>query len=379
MAGKKNKRNADGLRFDVNSDEANICGYDGNADFVSIPETYKGLPVRHIYDGVFKNCSKLRAVHLPDTLYTIGRKAFKGSSIENLAIPGSVYSIAEDALDAPDLENIEVDEESECFCSVDGILFDKSMSRLIRYPPKKHGDSYTVPPTVGCVCKRSFYGSKVSTVSLPPSVKVVEDKAFMSSYLKRITMPAVERLGKKSFFATYIRRITIPRTMTEIGECALLTGCLEYIKVNKKNKHFISVDGILYSADQTVLIQAPNTFRRPGSIKYSIPDTVTTISRGAMYDCAIESIDIPESVKTIGAQAFQYSFIRSITLPPSVEYIGKCAFYGVSQLEAVRIKSEWPLIEDHAFDSIYLDVAWVSSKAKLGKKVFRKSCEVIRW
>jgi len=168
--------------------------------------------------------------------------------------------------------------------------------------------------------------------------------------------------------------------MTKIGECSLVTGYLEKIIVSKRNRHFSTVDGILLSKDRTVLIQAPNIIDRSRFRTYSIPDTVTTIGKGAMYDCPICSIRLPDSVKTIEAHAFQYSLIRSITIPSSVEHIERYAFYGVDKLKAVRIEGAWTMIEDHAFDgNRSLDAAWVSSKAKLGKKVFAKNCEVIRW
>lgn len=69
----------------------------------------------------------------------------------------------------------------------------------------------------------------------------------------------------------------------------------------------------------------------------TIPDTVTSIEKGAFYKCEkLESIVIPEKVTTIGNDAFSYcKSLERITIPASVTSIGELAFESCVKLESV--------------------------------------------
>ncbi|MHC6202967.1 leucine-rich repeat domain-containing protein [Breznakiellaceae bacterium SP9] len=51
----------------------------------------------------------------------------------------------------------------------------------------------------------------------------------------------------------------------------------------------------------------------------AIPNTVTTIGRGAFYGHNLTSVVIPQSVTTIGAEAFYKNPLTSVTLPANVK------------------------------------------------------------
>ena len=74
-------------------------GYEGNADRLDIPRTYDGHPVTSIADNAFSWESRLRSVHIPDTVTTIGEAAFSWcESLTEIDIPSSVRTIGEWAL-----------------------------------------------------------------------------------------------------------------------------------------------------------------------------------------------------------------------------------------------------------------------------------------
>jgi hypothetical protein len=85
----------------------------------------------------------------------------------------------------------------------------------------------------------------------------------------------------------------------------------------------------------------------------TIPDSVTSIGRGAFEDCTnLTSITIPDSVTSIGDRTFGYcSSLTSITIGNGVTSIGSGAFYGCSSLTSITIGNGVTSIGDEAFAS----------------------------
>lgn len=80
-----------------------------------------------------------------------------------------------------------------------------------------------------------------------------------------------------------VRAIDIPSTIATIGDLAF-ANCPElvYISVNKSNRLFTDVGGILYSFDMTKLITYPSA---SGASSITLPASVTSISAMAFYGC----------------------------------------------------------------------------------------------
>ncbi len=99
--------------------------------------------------------------------------------------------------------------------------------------------------------------------------------------------PAGERVAKiasKAFFGCeWITAVQIPETVREIGTLAF-ADCknLVYISVNEQNPVYCDADGVLYTADQRVLLQYPP--QRAGD-PLALPASVSTISEMAFYGC----------------------------------------------------------------------------------------------
>ena len=85
--------------------------------------------------------------------------------------------------------------------------------------------------------------------------------------------------------------------------------------------------------------------------KVIIPETVTTLGRGAFFTCtALKSINIPDSVTSIGSAAFtNCSSLTSINIPNSVTSIEHNAFSGCSSLISINIPNSVTSIEISTF------------------------------
>ena len=151
--------------------------------------------------------------------------------------------------------------------------------------------------------------------------------------------------------------ITIPSSVTEIGSNAFWRcTSLVSIVVDEGNKNFSSVEGVLFSKDDddvlTSLLCCPQGHMgNESTSKYTIPETVKTISSSAFYGCSnLTSITLPSGLTSIEDSTFYgCSNLRSITLPSGLTSIGKSAFCGCSSLTSILLPSGLTSIGNDAF------------------------------
>ncbi len=185
----------------------------------------------------------------------------------------------------------------------------------------------------------------IKSITIPDSVEIIENQAFDSC-------TSLEKI----YIGSGVKEIGIAPFVFEIegGPCEKL----EEIEVSKDNKHFVSVDGVLYNKDMTTLIQYPL-----GKIQdeFVIPDSVTEIGYGAfvyannlkklvfgkgisvidevlIFGCDnLETVILPDTVTKIDGGAFKFSGIKYIDIPDSVTYLGCEAMTSCHRLETINI------------------------------------------
>jgi len=121
-------------------------------------------------------------VTIPDAVISIGAQAFFAcSGLTTLTIPASVTNIANGAFSGwQSLTAIIVAPLNPSYSSVDGVLFNKSLTTLIRFPEGKAG-SYTVPNTVTSILDNAFSSSVLLTdVTIPDSVITIGHSLSLS-------------------------------------------------------------------------------------------------------------------------------------------------------------------------------------------------------
>lgn len=149
----------------------------------------------------FYNCTALTTVTVGKDVKKIGNYAFS---------------------ECPSLAGITVSSENPYFTSdAHGVLFDRSMKMLIKYPAAATG-AYTVPDTVQVIGSAAFYGcSNLTALTLPATLTTIENQAFRHcSALTSLDIPSgVQTIGIAAFYGcSGLTSIALPENLTVINE-----------------------------------------------------------------------------------------------------------------------------------------------------------------
>lgn len=288
--------------------------------------------IEEISGRAFDSCSKVKEWKLPKSLKRIGPCAFGNISVEEFNIPENVESIAATFISSSNLSRINVDSNNKYFTSVDGILFDKDSTRLIKYPENRDGNSYEVPNTVKTIDANAFISCKnLQTIVIADSVEKIGDFAFDGSKLKTINLGGgITNISNKPFYGAWN---------------------LTNINVITENDKYESENGILFNKGKTILIKYPPAIIN-GEV-YEIPNTVVEIGPQSFYRSQIKNVIIPSSVKKIGSESFFQCYnLEEVNLPEGLERIEWRALYGCHKIKTIVVPSSVTFIDGGAFNNM---------------------------
>ena len=260
---------------------------------------------------------------LPASVEKIKDDAFRGAYDLNVCLDRNAH-----------LSTIYVASGNKHFKSIDGVLFSKDGKTLIRYPEGKRDlETYTIPVGVTEIAAHAFDGChSLRNIIMPQSINYIGDYAFRNCRkVSNIEIPSnVGFIGKDAF-----------------GNCSSLCS----IEVASGNINYYSIDGVLFSRQNTLLLYPIEK----NLTEYTIPSGTTTIGKSAFRNARkLRQVNIPESVTTIESEAFCDCWsVVELVIPHSVTDIGKGAFRGCTSLETVVLPQYINKIEDYMFLDCY--------------------------
>lgn len=352
--------------------------------------------IKSIGDAAFANCGNIESLALPGTLESIGEAAFNGTAIDKAnfdgtperwtAIGGDACCIAQDKIDflehTCDFSGWKYDEHKhwqQCTscgktqsegahtgigdtCSVCGA----ALSEALGSGSIDGGLSWSLSRSGALTISGSGKMPDFSSVANAAPWDKQKDK------IQSVVIESgVQSISGGAFSGcTALEKVSISETVTQIDLNAF-GGCtsLAAFEVAEGNKAFLSVGGVLFSADKELL-------RCPvgKSADYTVPSGTVAIAGGAFKDCAkLESLVIPDSVTAIGESAFENcaalkritlpknitkleascfsgcTALAEIALPDSVKTLGEKVFSGCAALKSVKIPAEVTVIPAEAF------------------------------
>ncbi len=238
-------------------------------------------------------------------------------------------------------------------------------SSLLRYNEQSQR-IVKVPEGITKICASAFgrlnENDQVEEIVLPSSVKIIEKNAFRGrKQLKKINIPdGVKEIPGGTFAeCEKLESIYIPASVETIDATAFRTFhecALKAIEVDKDNKNYCSVNGMLLSKDKTELLLIPGGTRNSG---FEIPEGVSKInSRAAYSNMALTELVFPSSLKTIGKSAFHgCENLERVEFPEGLEIIGKYAFSECKKLGTIVWPKKLRKIGDWAFKKTGLGAA----------------------
>ena len=178
----------------------------------------------------FFYCTELTSAIIPDSVTSIQGYAFYGcTGLASLTIPASVENIGtpeDTTIEGYDtgsfvwssgITSINVDPANAVFTSVDGVMYDKTKTKLLVCPPGRTG-SFSIPSGVTELAGNSLYScAKLTNVDIPNTVTKISGGAFDGCYeLTRVTIPkSVTSIGSWAFiFCPNLKEIEFGHSAT---------------------------------------------------------------------------------------------------------------------------------------------------------------------
>lgn len=317
-----------------------------------------------------------KRAELPIQVERINIGAFNSDDLQTVVLHENVSTIEDGAFSlCPNLLNIEVSEDNQVFSSVDGVLFNKWMTKLICYPAGKTDTSYTIPDTVTSISPLAFNGCRnLTEITIPKGVEQIERSTFEScTGITNIVLPTgLICIGECAFQGCEnLSAITIPDSVMYIDNQAFWDT--EIYNVNQ-TEGLVYIDRWLIRGDDTLeTVEIKEGTRGIASYAFSyctklkkvkIPESVSAIGihtftetsiwdnadvvNGITYldnwiigaDLSLKTVEIADGTKGIAPLVFSYSEnIQSANIPESVTFIGHEAFGNCPNMKSVVINN----------------------------------------
>lgn len=341
----------------------------------------------------------------------------------NLTLPENLEKIGY----LPAAKSFYINENNKYFSAVDGVLFNKDKTVLIKYPSCKEATDYTVLSTVKTIGKSAFTSNDyLQNVIMQNGVEAIEDYAFYNTRFrfKNITVPnTVKTIGTGAFSTdneysvqqyntdkiptihydgTALEFAKICKTDKSVVNNFFYLDCMKPSKLDdfrfqvdnerkeitisqyfgKKNTVAIpsTVDDYKVTTLQTDYLFKDNNAVRKVIIGSNISKIYSTLSERPIFcDCKIEKVIVSKSNKAFSSldgvlfnkkrtKLIAYPPVKkskSYKIPSTVVAIGENAFYKCKYTSKITIPAKTKNINDKAFYKfIALKSFSVSSKNK---------------
>lgn len=246
--------------------------------------------VKVLHNNAFNSCEELEEVNIGQDCIEIGDQAFANcSKINSIELPDTINTMGE-----------------EVFIDCEHLSSIKLSRRLKKLP------------------NRMLSGTSLTSIDLPEGLLEIGDEVFEETPIALVTIPAtLKRLNTKSFVNMY--------ALSEIQSLS---------------NEFPSINGVLFSKDQTTLICYPPNKK---GFKYEISAGVTRLQDYSFYMVGhLIEVIFPNTLEEIGTSAFQMAQqIDRFILPDSVKVLETECFSSIRHLKEIRLGKNLTLLKGH--------------------------------
>ena len=312
------RQTEEGLQYRLEGGSAIICGYAGESQDVAIPYTIDGYPVSDIEDNLPADKNYFLNAAEEDLLYELNEEE------DGIIITGYTGTLTSFAVPSQ-VEGLPVVRIG------DHAFYETEIEEVV------------LPRTVKSIGEYAFgFCRDLTYLGLPEGLEVIEAYGVECCYsLDMVQLPeSLHTLEDQAFWGSGQTQMHIPAGLLEIGEGAFGYGggSFEEITVSEDNPNYKAVDGVLFTADGTVLLCYPQG--REGA--YTVPDGVKEIGTLAFArNTDVTAVTLADTVESISDRAFLgCESLESMEIPDSVWYIANSAFADCDALEYLIVSEE---------------------------------------
>ena len=250
-------------------------------------------------------------ITIPSTVTTIGRDILyitTSSSegfvnLQTIQLPRSLESLHSEAFGSVQkyIKEYIIDESNQYFSTVDGLLYNKDHTELLKFPALKpiENNQIDIPENVKVLASTCFSGRDLSslTINFPSNLLEIGNNVLDGYKYPNKLPDTVTKIGEYAY-RDISEPVELPRDLEELGRYAFYSyGVAEPPKFNNKLK---------------------------------------IIGDNFLYESLIRHIRIPESVEAIGNYlVYKNPWLKYIELPSKVSSLGYNAVSDCSNLDTV--------------------------------------------
>ena len=264
-----------------------------STDYIEVPDSYEGLPVKRIEEKAFSAYSGLESVVI-------------GANVDYI----SPFAFA----NCDKLREIQVSASNQTYKSVDGILYKKDGKTLVSYPCKRTEESFYMPDYVSSIAPYAFGDNEnLKEISISHTAADIGEKAFYGcAALESIALPrSIVSVGDNAFSQCKKLNSAVINGIKVCGKC-VFEGCssLEAVTFTENaavvGENMFSGCTALKQAIIKAKVIQKNAFDSCTDLRLLVLNAgVVKIEEWAFHNCtSLESVVIPSTVKIIGEHAF---------------------------------------------------------------------------
>lgn len=306
--------------------------------FKNMYEVYICEGYTEIDPETFKD-SKIRSIHLPDSLRRIGYQAFKGSNIEYITLPKNLADLGVGAFEESSI--VGIDMKNTKIKSINKHTF----SRCHRL------QFVDLPKTLENIYGYGFFSTSVlREISLPKNLEFIGESAFAFSGLRKAEVPdgsSLEVIDLGAFSDTKLQEFNFlnAEKLRDVGSMAFSKVYFENLKIESPKIRIAPTafaNTLLKNVELNIENIMSGTFKG-GSIEKLSLRGVKVIKPYAFQGNNIEELDIEGENISICDGAFRYNNIKKVNLKDTAEIV-KTAFMG-NPMEEFNVPDDAEIIE----------------------------------
>lgn len=261
-------------------------------------------------------CRSLKEVSLPDSITTLNSLCFMYAPIESLIIPPNVAFLQGGCLGyCNNLKNIQITEGNLNYKVIDNILYEMKdgipyRAVACQFAALPNQANIAIADGTEIVDEYAFgnggieYQSRITSITLPDTLKKIEVAAFEKAKIKEIQIPdSVEMIEKHAFNSCeLLETVTVGKGLQGfVAETYYGCSLLGIIEIVEENPYLDAIDNVVYNEQHTELyMYAP----AKSDVTYHLLDTVENLTEKSVCGCSfLKELYLPETLKTIAYSA----------------------------------------------------------------------------